>query len=223
MKQALIRLMIFPFAAVMLGGCAILGVAAAKAPPPTVPAAYDDLTGHTAAVWVWVDQRIDLDYPSLWLEVGTRLQKTLETARDAGSARQQRELEGLDFKVKAASFARYKDDPAIRMTSARTLAPRLGVERVIFVEIVGFATEGGMTAGMWRGEATVNVQVFAVDPKSGEAELVFDDPNRRIAFPDADGVVPGGTRLGADRTYTGLVLQIVHDVAERFLSHPAED
>lgn len=219
----LLGLIILLLAALMTGGCALLGVAAAKAPPPTVPAAYDDLAGHTAAVWVWADPRIDLDYPSLWLEVATRLQRTLEAARDAGTARQRRELEALEFTIKPESFGRYKDDPAIRMTSARTLAARLGVERVIFVEIVEFATQGGMAAGLWRGEATVNVQVFAVDPETREAELVFDDPNRRIAFPDTDSVVPGGTRLGPDATYAGLVLQIADEVARRFLSHPAEE
>lgn len=222
MKKVL-GLIVLLLAVLMPGGCTILGVAASKAPPPTVPAAYDDLAGHTAAVWVWVDQRIDLDYQSLWLEVGSRLQRTLETARDSGSARQRKELEGLDFTVDAESFGRYKDDPAIRMTSARTLASRVGVERLIFVEIVDFATEGGLTGGMWRGEATVNVQVFAVDPDGGEAELVFDDPNHRIVFPDQPGVAGGAARLDPDRTYAGLVLQIVRDVARRFLSHPAED
>lgn len=206
----------------LLGGCQLLGVAAAKAPPPTVPAAYDDLGGHSAAVWVWVDQRIDLDYPSLWLEVATRIQNRLETARDTGTARQRRELRELDFKIKPASFGRYKDDPAIQMTPVRTLASRLGVERVIFVEIVDFATEGGLTAGMWRGEAKVNIQVYAVDPDSREAERVYDEPNRRVVFPPG-GVAQGSTQLGAERTYAGLVLQIVDEVSKRFLSHSSEN
>ena len=202
-------------------GCQLLGVAAAKAPPPTVPAAYDELTGKTAAVWVWVDPAVELDYPDLSLQLATQLQDRLETARDDGSGRQQEELAGLTFPIAPASIVRYqKNDPVVRQTPIRELAPRLEVDRVIYVEVVDFTTQGGAAGGLWRGEAAVNLFVLGVEDATATA--VFEDPDIKVAFPP-DAPEEGVGNLGAQRTYVGLVNQLAETLSLRFLSHPSED
>ena len=132
----------------MAGGCQVLGIIASKAPAPTVPPAYDGLAGQTAAVWVWVDPAIDLDYPRLSLDLASRIQSNLEKARDEGSGRQRKELEGLQFTIVPESIVKYqKRDPTLNMRPITSIAPRLDVDRLIYVEVMDFTTQGGAAPG----------------------------------------------------------------------------
>ena len=215
----------------MLAGCVILGAAASKLPAPTVPAAYDGLAGHTAAVWVWVDPAADLDYPTLSLELATTIQKRIEAARDLGTRRQRNQVEQTTFPYPPSSIVRYqKQNPSLNAMAIRDLAPRIGVERVIYVEVADFTTQGGAVSGLLRGVADVNINLVetpggpaaATRPESGgKANVAFTEQGIKLAFP-SKGPSEGTNRLSDRQVYAGTVDAIAAAVADRFLPHSSE-
>jgi hypothetical protein len=207
----------------LAGGCQLLGIVASKAPARTVPAAYEGLAGKTTAVWIWVDPAVDLDYPRLSLEVATRLQRNLETVRDRGNRRQKRELEGTIFPISPASVVKYqKRDPGLNMTPITQIAPRLEVQRLIYVEIMDFTTQGGAAAGLLRGMATVNISVIEVDPRTKAARPGYEEQGVRLVFPPGSNE-EGSSTLTAQAVYQGLVMQLADEASLRFISHPEPD
>ena len=207
----------------MAGGCQVLGIIASKAPAPTVPPAYDGLAGQTAAVWVWVDPAIDLDYPRLSLDLASRIQSNLEKARDEGSGRQRKELEGLQFTIVPESIVKYqKRDPTLNMRPITSIAPRLDVDRLIYVEVMDFTTQGGAAPGLLRGEAQVNISAVEIDAARQNATVAFQEQALALAFPDF-GASEGTTTLTERVTYEGLGRLIADQATLRFISHPQED
>ena len=214
-----------------VGGCVILGAAASKLPAPIVPAAYDDLAGKSVAVWVWVDPAVDLDYPTLSLELATAIQSGLEAARDVGSRGQQRALEETTFPIEPRSIVRYqKNDPLLNTLPVRDLAPRLGVERVIYVEVADFTTQGGAVVGLNRGTAEVGVTVVEIDApvvggtsdkaRVGVVETAYAEGGLELAFPP--GAAEGSNRLTPRQTYEGTLAEIAGTVVRKFIPHPQE-
>ena len=238
MKKRTSRLLLRGLPALCLGlggmgvaGCVILGAAASKLPAPTVPAAYDGLAGHTAAIWVWVDPAAALDYPTLSLEIATDLQKRLETARDLGGRRQRKQVEGLSFPYPPASIVRYQvQNPTLNAMAIRDLAPRIGVDRVIYVELAHFTTKGGAVSGLLRGVAELNIDLVEVEgggpaatrPAAGDpATVAFTEQGIRVAFP-TKGPSEGTNRITERQVYAGTVDAVAAAVADRFLPHSSE-
>ena len=206
--------------ATVISGCILLGVAASKLPARTVPQAYEGLGGHTAATWVWCDGAIDLDYPQLSLDVSTVLQKNLEAARDNGTSRQRRELENMRFTILPASVVKHqKRDPMLNMAPILDIAPRLDVDRLIYIEITRFTTQGGTAAGLRRGVAEYNLSVIEVDPQTDKATFGYQEQGISAVFPTF-GPADGSTTLTNEEAYRGLVIQIGDRAALRFVSHP---
>jgi hypothetical protein len=215
--------MLLPGIALLACGCQLLGIAASKAPARTVPPAYEGLAGKTTAVWIWVDPAVDLDYPRLSLEVATRMQRNLETARDRGNRRQKRELEGVSFPIAPASVVKYqKRDPGLNMMPITQIAPRLEVERLIYVEVQDFTTQGGAAAGLLRGVATANISVIEVDPRTKAARPGFEEQGVRIVFPPGSNEA-GSSTLTGQAVYQGLVMRLADEASLRFISHPEPD
>jgi hypothetical protein len=213
-------LLILPALLWLAGGCQLLGIAASKMPAATVPPAYEGLKGQSVAVWVWVDPGVDLDYPTLSLDVATRLQNDLLSARDQGNRRQKGELAGVTFPIEPASVVKYqKRDPMLNMTPITQLAPRLEVTRLIYVEIMDFTTQGGAAAGLLRGLADVNVSVIEVDPATKLAKPGYEEQGISFTFPPGLGE-EGSSSLTERTVYLGLVQQVADGAALRFVSHP---
>lgn len=206
-----------------LAGCQVLGIIASKAPARTVPAAYDGLAGKTAAVWVWVDPAVDLDHPRLSLDVASRLQKNLEQARDEGNRRQRRQLEGLRFPILPESIVKHqKTDPMLNLSPILQIAPRLEVQRLIYVEVVRFTTQGGAAAGLYRGVANLNISVVEIDPQTREARFGYQEQGVSVAFPPG-GPEEGSSTISPQAVYQGTVQRIADAAALRFVPHPEEE
>lgn len=206
-----------------LAGCQVLGLVASKAPARTVPAAYDGLAGKRVAVWVWVDPGISLDYPRLSLDIATRLQKNLEAARDTGSRRQKRELADSTFPIEPASVDKYqKRDPTLNMMPIAQIAPRLDVERLIYVEVMKFTTQGGAAAGLYRGVAEATISVIEIDPNTKKTNVAFAEQGVRFLFPPG-AREEGSSTLTERVVYQGLALRVADETTLRFVSHPEDD
>lgn len=201
-------------------GCTLLGIAASRAPPRTVPPAYDELAGNSTAVWVWVDSAVDLDYPRLSLDVATRIQKNLEEARDRGNKRQKKELQGLSFPIEPASIVKYqKRDTTLNIAPILQVAPRLDVQRLIYIEVPRFTTQGGAAPGLLRGSAEISISVVEVDLQTKQARMAYQEQGLRLAFPP-DGPAQGSSTLNERNVYQGLALRIADEASLRFVSHP---
>lgn len=204
-------------------GCALLGLAASRAPPRTVPPAYDRLAGNSTAVWVWVDAAVDLDYPRLSLDVATRIQKNLEDARDRGNNRQKKELEGMSFPIEPASIVKYqKRDTTLNMAPILQVAPKLDVQRLVYVEVPRFTTQGGAAPGLLRGVSEISISVVEIDRQTKQARMGYQEQGLRLAFPP-DGPAQGSSTLDERSVYQGLALRIADEASMRFVSHPEQE
>src|SRR5690606_2646646 len=109
----------------------------------------------------------------------------LEKARDDGSGRQRKELKGLTFAIVPESIVKYqKRDPTLNLMPITSIAPKLDVDRLIYVEVMDFTTQGGAAPGLFRGEAEVNISVVEVDAGRENAAVAFQEQGLKLIFPD---------------------------------------
>jgi hypothetical protein len=199
-------------------GCNIFGVAANALPEPDVAASYKGLAGHTVAVMVWADRGVQIDYPSLRLDVATGVQSKLQQAQKG----KKKDLKDARFPYAPASVVRFQEDhPEVHEQPVTQVAPRLKVDRVIYVEIDSLRTRADDAVDLFRGEATASVKVIAVDPQTGASRTAYEESGIAAAFPPSappEGI-PG---VGDARIYRGTVDRLTSLVAIRFFSHPSK-
>jgi len=201
----------------LVAGCGIFGVVA-RAMPKIVPAAYTGLQGSTVAVMVWTDPAIAVDWPAMSIDVGAGIRKKLLAGQKDDKPK---ELEGTTFPVTPQSIARFQmDHPEFERAPINDIASQVGVQRLIYVEVVGFQTRSDMAINtdLYRGQMSANVKV--IEYENGKAKTAFED-KVSVAFPKnapADGV----SNLGDDRTYVGTVDAFTTQAAWRFYKHEEE-
>ena len=198
-------------------GCAVLGVAANALPEPDIAARYADLRGHSVAVMVWADRGVLIDYPSLRLDVAAGLQSKLQQAK-----RSKGELKDVRFPYVPASVVRFQEDhPEVQDQTITEVAPRLNVERLIYVEVDHLQTRADDAIDLFRGEATASIKVIAVDPATGRTTTAYEESGIVASFPPT-GPPEGLPGVGDARIYGGLVDRLTTILAVRFFSHPAD-
>jgi hypothetical protein len=201
-------------------GCAVLGVIAAKVtPPPTIPPKYVGLANQSVGIMVWADTGVEIDFPSLRLDVASSLQKKLTEAQTV-DAKHQPQLQGMKFPYPAASYVRYQQEhPEIEGLPAVEIAPKLGDARLIYIEIEGFQTRSDTAVELFRGELTASLKV--VEVVNGKAHVAYQEGGVASVFPPkapAEGI-PSSNDL---KIYRGLVGEFTTDLAKRFISYQEE-
>src|SRR5687767_8892083 len=205
----------------LLGGCQLIGVAAYKlAPPPTVQPKYMGLEHQSTGVMVWADRGLRIDWPTIQLDLANTVQKKLSDFQK-GKGREAKTLVGTSFPVLPASIVRYqKDHPEIEAMPVTAIAPRLGVNRLIYVELEDFATRSEQSLSLFRGTAEATVKV--VEVHNGDVVVAFEQNNVQSAFPPKappEGVI----NLGDLRTYAGTVDALATEIARLFVQYQLED
>jgi hypothetical protein len=198
-------------------GCSVLGLAAHAMPQPGIPARYNDLAGHSVAVLVWVPRGLEIDYPALRLDLVAGVQARLQRAQKAGRG----ELKNATFPHGAPSLVRFQEDhPELEHTPIDAVAPRLGVQRLIYVEVENFQTRSEQAVELYRGSATVSLRVIAVE--GGAGKMVYEESGGSVTFPPT--APPEGIPYAGDaKIYRGTTDLLAQVIAERFYSRPAED
>jgi hypothetical protein len=192
---------------------------AARAMPKIVPAAYPGLKGKTVAVMVWTDDAINIDWPKMSIDVAAGVQKKLKLAQQYDEPD---ELKGTTFPTTPQQIIKFQmDHPEAAFMPVSEVAPKVDVQRLIYVEIVGFQTRSnlGVNTDLYRGQLTASYKV--VEYEHGVAKLVFAEDNMTVKFPkisSEDGV----SNLGDDRTYIGTVDSVTTLLAQRFYKHEEE-
>ena len=202
--------------ALLPAGCSIFGVAAQALPEPDVPAQYAGLRGHTVAVMVWADQGVMIDFPSLRLDVATGVQSKLQQAKKGKRG----ELRDAKFPYVPASVVRFQEDhPETQQQPVTEVAPRLQVERLIYVEVESLQTRANDAVDLFRGEATASIKVIEVDPATGQARTAYEESRIAAVFPPK--APPEGLPVGGDaQMYRGTIDLLTGEIATRFFAHP---
>jgi hypothetical protein len=199
---------------VLATGCAAVGVAAQALPEPDVPAKYADLKGHSVAAMVWLPRGLETDYPGLRLDLTSGVMAELKHAAAAGRP----ELKGATFPHIPASLVRFQQDhPELEQSPIVSVAPRLGVQRLIYVEVENFQTRSDQAVELYRGSATVSVKLVEVDGNT--ARVAYEETGQTVTFPPrapAEGV-PG---VGDAKIYRGTVDLVSMAIGRRFYAHP---
>ena len=213
---------LFSILVLMQGGCTLLGVAAYKLKPPeTVQPKYMGLENQSTGVMVWADRGLRIDWPMIQLDLANTVQKKL-TDFQKGKGRESKTLVGTTFPVLPASIVRYqKDHPEIEAMPVTDIAPRLGVRRLIYVELDDFATRSDQQVALFRGTGNATVKLVEVDG-ANEAHVAFEQNNVTTHFPPK--APPEGTSAFGDaRIYAGTIDALGTEIARLFVQYQLEE
>ena len=202
-----------------LTGCTILGFAASKLPPPTVPARYV-LADQSVAVMVWADRGIVLDWSSrIQRDLARSVQAKLQESAETGKVK---ELRGATFPVKPESILKFQQDhPEIEDAPVTEIAGKFGVSRLIYVELEDFSTRPDGGVELFRGNGEATLKVIEIDPATKQAKIAFEE-NSVIAHFPPQSPPEGVPSIGDYRTYLGTVDALGTEIAKRFIPHPEE-
>ena len=216
------RFSFFVFLFSFLQGCTLLGVAAYKLKPPeTVQPKYMGLENQSTGVMVWADRGLRIDWPMIQLDLANTVQKKL-TDFQKGKGRESKTLVGTTFPILPASIVRYqKDHPEIEAMPVTDIAPRLGVRRLIYVELDDFATRSDQQVALFRGTGNATVKLVEVDG-ANEAHVAFEQNNVTTHFPPK--APPEGTSAFGDaRIYAGTIDALGTEIARLFVQYQLEE
>ena len=214
LRLAATHLALLPLLA-LPAGCSVLGLAANAMPQGNVPARYDGLANHSVGVLVWVPRGLEVDYPALRLDLVRGIQTRLQRAQKEGKG----ELKNATFPHAPASMVRFQQDhPELERSPIVGVAPRLKVQRLIYVELENFQTRSDQSVELYRGSAAASVRVVAIE--DGVGKVVYEESGGSVKFPPsapAEGI-PNASDAAIYRGTTDLLAQAI---AQRFYAHPA--
>jgi hypothetical protein len=204
---------------VCLSGCDLAGVAASKLlPPQKILPAYKGLLGHSVGIMVWADRGLKLDYPSVQLDIASGLQNKFHLAQTIGKSK---DLLGTTFPVKPESIVKYQQTyPQIDAMDITDVAPKIGPQRLIYIEINDFSTRPDPQVELYRGTMTASIKVLAI--VGGKAKVVYTDNDVRAIFPKTSGE-DGIPNVGDYPIYRGLTDAFTTEAIHRFVTYESED
>ncbi len=196
-------------------GCgAIAGNLAKAMPAAEVPASYKRLKGQSVAVMVWADAAIRADWPRLQSDITSSVLDKLEQAKKAKTP----EFEGTTFPLRAPSIIRFQEDhPELEAEPVADVATRLGISRLIYIEISGFQTRSDLSVDLYRGSISGSVKVIEVSNNKGKVAYQEDDIKSLYPPKSPEEGLPASSD---DRIYGGTVDRFTAEVATRFVPHP---
>jgi hypothetical protein len=218
---------LLPFAIFLLPslcGCTLIGVAAYKLKPPeTIKPQYTNLVGQTVGIMVWADRGLRIDWPTLQLDIANGVERNLkENTLDAKGKPKAKSLIGVTYPYPPASFIRYQQDhPEIEAMSAADFAPKLGVSRLIYVELEDFATRSQQAVDLYRGRCKATVRIIEISP-DGHATVAHTWENVQTAFPQkapSEGILNAGDA----RIYAGTAGAMSTEIAQLFYPYQVEE
>ena len=207
---------------VMARGCALLGVVA-NSVPKMVRAKYVGMKGQSVGVMAWADRGVRTDWPGIQLDISAGVQRKLQAQ---AFEKKIRDLEGVSFPVDARSIVRYQQDyPQIEGMNVEDVAPKMGVSRLIYVELGAFQTRSDVSLELFKGNAVATVKVVEVtpDPATGKkvGKAAFELGDVSVIFPKK-GPAEGTTGLNDYAVYAGTVDALTTAIAELFYEHEEE-
>ena len=197
------------------GGCTYLGAAAAVLPPPQVQPQYTRFAGESIAVVVWADRGVRTDWPTIQLDLSNALMSKLrsETAK-------KKTLEGATFPLSAQSIARFQEDhPETEFAPIEQTAVKLGVSRLIYIEVDSFGTRSDTSNELFKGSAKGSVKV--VEVANAVPTVAYEERDIIVAFP-IKGLKEGELRGSDYQMYLGTIDTLAYRIQNRFVPYEEE-
>lgn len=198
----------------MVGGCGFMEMTKERPIPPK----YTGLKAQSIGVMVWCDRTVRLDYPAIQLDVANAIQRNLQQSAERDK---KGELTDAKFPVQPRSIVRFQyENPDTDAAPITVTAPKLGVERLIYVEIEEFYTRPDAQLALFRGTVTATLRV--VEVVDGKATVAYVENDLRTLFPPdapAEGL-PGSDDF---RVYQATINAFAKEVTHRFITHTLED
>ncbi len=206
----------------LLPGCQLIGVGAQALPPATIVPEYQGLAGQTVGVMVWADRGMRIEWEFIQLDLANSIQTKLQQVVATDPKGKIKELKGATFPVVPRSIIRFQqDNPDIDGQPIAEVAPRLGVSRLIYVEVEDFATRPDGGVELFRGDASVTLRVVEI-AKDGTAKVAYEENDVSATFPPKSPK-EGRPTIGDRRIYVGLIDALGGAVAKRLVPHPEEE
>ena len=200
-------------------GCTLFGALAGKVvPAPTIAPRYTGFQNQTVAIMVWAGEGTMIDFPDVRVDVAGSLQNKLKQAQQAKT----KELAGITFPTAPTAVVRLQENhPEYDALPLAQVAPKLGTNRVIYVEIENLQTRSDASVELFRGSASASVKVVEIPPGGGEGKVAYEESSIAAVFPpDAR---EEGTPDGNDfAIYRGTVDALTTEIAKRFVPHQEE-
>lgn len=195
-------------------GCALLGAVGGKITTTVVKPAYTGLANQSIGVMVTTDRGTQIEYPRLQLDIAQSVQAKLQGAQ----ANKAEELVGAQFPASAsptAVFAFQRNYPEYDLEPIDKIAPKLGVTRLIYIEVELFSLNPADVLELFRGDFEGRVRVVEVNGTQGK--VVFSDKVKAI-FPENSGE-DGTPNLTRAVTYRGIVDALGTAVVQKFVEY----
>jgi len=186
-------------------------------PPPTIAPKYTDLRGQTIAVMVWTERGIRIDWTSIQIDVATGVQQILQQA----AKEKKHELEGSRFPLTAATVYQMQEEhPEWAAETIEDIAPRLGVSRLIYIEIENFQTRSNASVELFKGNISGRLKVIEVN--NGKAHIAFAEDDLQNIYPKK-GPEEGTPNKNDYDIYRETIKAFTSNVTNLFLPHVQEE
>ena len=174
---------------------------------------YEGLNGHTSAVMVWADFHTRAQYDKIQLDLGKAVTQKLD--EQLQPKKESKKALAITF-TNPASVVRYqREHPDINSMPIAEVAPRLQVQRVIYVELEEFSAYSPEAAMVLKGNAKATLWVLEVN--SGSATVAFQEAGIMAHFPPdrPEGVVES-EKVNVRTIYDGTIDLLAEKLAARF-------
>ena len=167
---------------VCLQSCAVVGVVGAMADSAqrqgstTYPADYDGLDGYSYAVVISADRLIESDNPGITARLMQVIDRTLKENTQATAHIPAGKL-----------LAQMYADPSWQALPRGEMGEKLGVDRLIVIEIVEYRLHSPGNRYTWNGVASGIVEVYEID--SGLPDDPAYEQTIAVGFPDRQGLL----------------------------------
>jgi hypothetical protein len=198
-------------------GCNAVGFLANTASGTgTVDASYKGLAGQKVGIMVWADDGVMNDYHAIQLDTAKGLELKLQEAAKSNVD----ELKNITW-VPSEELLQYQQNhPETETDAAEEIAPRLGVTRLIYVEVESFQTRPTDSSELSRGAMTATLSVIEV--ANGAGKIGYSERGVNVVAPKH--CPPEGLpNLDDAVVYKATVDSFTSEVAKRFAQHDADD
>jgi hypothetical protein len=196
-------------------------------PPADIAPAYKGLANQTVGVMVWVDRGVRVDYPNLQADIARDLTTKLNQATKPRDPKDKAQSEVANIRyLDPMAIVRFQaDHPELEGTPSKDVAVRLGVTRVIYLEVYSFETRPNESIDLFKGTLLSKMEVLEVSPPTAPgaakvAKIAYTDGDMRSVYPPKRPEGVGGTDVNAEYIYRKTVDQYTTDVALTFITHP---
>ena len=157
---------------------------------PTPDRQYTGLAGQSIAVMVWTDWQTRTEYPRIQLDLARATQTRLESLYtpkepekgDKGADSKEKGAPAAEF-INPASVVRFqRERPETEGQPIVKVAPRLGVNRVVYVEVENLDAHAPQSIMLLKGSAKATLRVVEVAP-NGTATVAFEESGISVNFP----------------------------------------